>query len=474
MILTLDLGTSRVKAGLWESDGLIDLAEVTLHTASPAPGASEQDAATWWDGVVEACAALAGRVPGRFGGVGAISCTGARQTFGLFDATGAPVGPAIVWSDGRSAGVGDRPGGKDGAGRATSVVDRLAWVAATRADQLERCQWILGPRDRVVWKLTGEVATDPTMASLTGCYGPDGTVVEEVARMVGQRLPVVMPSETVMGTVPPDVATGLGLPAGVPVVIGAGDRQCEMLGTDASASTPMVSWGTTANVSMPVGLTPVPPPPGVVSSRAVGGWQLEGGTSAAGSLLSWLSALCGRSLSELSELAASSPPGARGVTAVPWLSGARAPWWRPGARAGFVGLSTGHGPGDLARAVFEAVARDVQRCLARMEARQPAGPLVTELGLAGGAADTPVWIEVLTGITGLPVRLRRSGQAASAGAALLGAGAVGSHWAIDTVDPVVERHGVDPAVARFYADRVTHDNAVAGILVDLEAPPPCG
>jgi xylulokinase len=352
-------------------------------------------------------------------------------------------------------------------------VDRLAWVATTRADQLERCQWILGPRDRVVWKLTGEVATDPTMASLTGCYGPDGTVVEEVARLVGQRLPVVMPSETVMGTVPPDVAAGLGLPADVPVVIGAGDRQCEVLGTDASASRPMVSWGTTANVSMPVGPTPVAPPPGVVSSRAVGGWQLEGGTSAAGSLLSWLSDLCGRSPSELSELAASSPPGARGVTAVAWLSGARSPWWRPGARAGFVGLSAGHGPGDLARAVFEAVARDVQRCLFRMDARQPAGPLVTELGLAGGAADTPVCIEVLTGITGLPVRLRRSGQSASAGAALLGARAVGSPWAIDTVDPVVQQHAVDPAIARIYADLATHDNSVAGTLVELEAAPPC-
>jgi len=474
MILTLDLGTSRVKAALWESEGLVELAEAALTTTSPAPGASEQDAATWWDAVMGACAALGERSPGRLDGVEAISCTGARQTFGLFDATGDPVGPAIVWSDGRSAEVGDGPDVEDGGRRAVSVVDRLAWVAATRADQLRRSEWILGPRDRVAWKLTGEVATDPTMASLTGCYRPDGTVVDEVARLVGDRLPAVVPSETVMGMVTSDVAASLGLPAGVPVVIGAGDRQCEVLGTDASATVPMVSWGTTANISMPVGPSPVTPPSGLVSTRAVSGWQLEGGTSAAGSLLSWLSTLCGRSPSELAELAAASPPGARGVTAVPWLSGARAPWWRPGARAGFVGLSNGHGPGDLARAMFESVARDVQRCLVRMDAREPAGPGVTELGLAGGAADTPVWIEVLTGTTGLPVRLRRSGQAASAGAALLGARAVDSSWRIDTLDPVVQRCAADPALARFYADRVPHDDRVAGMLIDLELPPSCG
>ena len=469
MILTLDLGTSRVKAALWESDGLVDLAEAALHTTSPAPGASEQDASTWWDAVVGACAALGARALGRLDGVEAISCTGARQTFGLFDAAGTPTGPAIVWSDVRSAGAGD----DDEERRAVSVVDRLAWVAANRADELERSDRILGPRDLVAWRLTGMVATDPTMASLTGCYGPDGTVVDEVTLLVGDRLPPVVPSDTVIGTVTGDAAKFLDLPAGIPVVIGAGDRQCEVLGTDAGATVPMVSWGTTANISLPVGPMYMPPPSGVVTTRAVGGWQLEGGTSAAGSLLSWLSDLCGRSPSELAELAAASPPGARGVTAVPWLSGARAPWWRPGARAGFVGLSNELEPGDLARAVFEAVARDVQRCLARMEAREPAGPVVTGLGLTGGAADTPVWVEVLTGTTGLPVRLRLSGQAASAGAALLGARATGTPWGVDTLDPVVHQVAVDPALARFYAERVPHDDRVAGTLIDLELSPPC-
>ena len=80
---------------------------------------------------------------------------------------------------------------------------------------------------------------------------------------------------------------------------------------------PMVSWGTTANVSVPVHERPVPSPAGAVVTRAAdGGWLLEGGLSAAGSFLAWLGRLLGRSPDELATLAAASPPGANGVIAV--------------------------------------------------------------------------------------------------------------------------------------------------------------
>jgi xylulokinase len=327
----------------------------------------------------------------------------------------------------------------------------------------------------VVWHLTGTVATDATMASLTGCYAPDGQIVDHLAGMVGDRLPPVVPSDRVTGPLVAGAAEQLGLASGVPVVIGAGDRQCEVLGTGATGVVPMVSWGTTANVSLPVAVRPSPAPAGVVVSRAAAdGWQLEGGVSAAGSLLGWLAGLCGRTPAELADLAAASPPGARGITAVPWLGGARAPWWRPGAGAAFVGLSGDHGPGDLARALYEAVASDIRRCLGRMAGDHGPGPEISALELTGGGASLPVWTEVLTGATGLPGRLRRSGQAASAGAALLAARAIGRSWDLEALDPVVRRFEVDPEIGRRYGELADHADRVAGALVDLGPPPPCG
>ena len=478
MILTLDLGTTVTKAALWEPDGLVALAEVARSTDSPAPGVVEQSSSSWWDSVVGACAALGASRPDGLRSVEAVGCTGARQSFGLFGPDGSPVGPGILWADARAteeaarlAGAGDHdPLAAGLAPDAASVRAKLAWVAAHRPGELARSAWILAPRDLVAWRLTGEVATDVTLASLTGCYDGDGVVVAAVGEPVARRLPPVVPSDRVTGTVTAAAADRLGLRAGAPVVIGAGDRQCEVLGSGATDSVPMVSWGTTANVSLPVGARPTAVPGGVVVSRsATGGWQLEGGLSAAGSLLAWLGRLTGRDPGELADLAAGRPPGARGVTAVPWLGGARAPWWRPGAGAGFTGLADAHDAGDLARAVVEAVARDVQRCLEAMAGRTPPGPAVTGLALGGGAS-APAWVAALTGVTGLPARHRRSGRAASAGAALLAARGTGRAWELDRMDPVTGTHGPDPAaVAAYVGLRPSHDR-VAASLVDLGRP----
>ena len=59
------------------------------------------------------------------------------------------------------------------------------------------------------------------------------------------------------------------------------------------------------------------------------------------------------------------------MVAVPWLDGARAPWWRDDARAGFMGLGAAHGASDLARAVMEAVAWDVLRVHGGGDGRAP-------------------------------------------------------------------------------------------------------
>ncbi len=463
MILTLDLGTTVTKAVLWERDGMVDRAEVVLESRSPEPGWAEQDARLWWTSVVEACARLRAGDPSRLASVEVIGCTGARETFALFEPSGDPIGPAILWSDSRA--------GYETARGAVSVGAKLDWVAVHRRADLEASAWILAPRDLVVWRLTGQVATDPTLASRTGLYERDDRISAAVGSAVADRLPPVVPSGRVTGAVERAAADALGLRSGVPVVIGAGDRPCEVLGTGATPSRPMVSWGTTANASVPVAVTPSDGPSGMVATRAAdGGWILEGGISGAGSLLAWLGRLCGRSPATLAALAGRCPPGARGVTALPWLGGARAPWWRPEAGAAFLGLADAHGPADLARALFEAVARDVQRCLEAMPGGRPPGSRLDELQLAGGGADSPVWVEVLTGCTGLPARRRRSGQAASAGAALLAAAAVGEQWDLGVFDPVVARTEPDPDVVRRYAALRPETDRIASTVITLDLP----
>jgi sugar (pentulose or hexulose) kinase len=267
----------------------------------------------------------------------------------------------------------------------------------------------------------------------------------------------------VAGGLLPEAAARLGLRAGIPVVVGAGDRACEVLGAGAGPDRPMVSWGTTANVSVPLSARPSPLPYGLATSRgALDGWLLEGGVSAAGSLLELVSRLTGVAVGELWEGAARVPVGARGLVMLPWPGGARAPWWDDAARAGVLGLGFEHGAADIGRAALEAVACELARCLERMQA---AGVAPKGLALGGGGVRAPAWTEVLTGTTELGARRRRSGEAASAGAALLGFRALGADVALEKLDPLAEEVAVDPeAAARYRALRNRADAAAAAVL----------
>ena len=238
----------------------------------------------------------------------------------------------------------------------------------------------------------------------------------------------------------------------------------------------MVSWGTTGNVSVPVQERPVPSPAGAVVTRAAdGGWLLEGGLSAAGSFLAWLGRLLDRTPDELARLAGESPPGARGVVAVPWLDGARAPWWRDDARAGFMGLGAAHGAADLARAVMESVAWDVLRVMEVVTVGRLGGSSAEGVTLGGAGSGLPVWVEVLTSVLGVPALRHRSGEAASAGAALLAGKALGMGLTLDQLDPVEAVIEPDPAAVELYRGlRPRVDHVAEAVLAATESLPERG
>jgi len=482
VILTVDFGTSVTKVALWSDEGLVALARAELATGRPELGWAEQESFSWWTAVVVACAEARAQAPVEFGTVGVVSCSAARQTFVPVTSAGEPVGKGILWSDRRAvaeaAALAEACGGEEAVRRRTgvpldagAVAAKVAWLSAHQPARLAASDWLLSPRDLVVWRLTGVVATDTTLASRTGLYDLDGSVVEELAGAAVGRLPPVVEPASIVGPLRAVPAAELGLRPGIPVVIGAGDRPCEVLGAGAGAERPMVSWGTTANVSVPVATRPQPAPTGAVVSRgAAGGWLLEGGLSAAGSFLAWLGRLLGRDPVELAQLAALSPPGARGVVAVPWLDGARAPWWRDDARAGFVGIASAHDAGDLARATIESVAWEVARCLQMVTESRPGGTPATGLTLGGAGTGIALWVEVLTSVTGLPATRRRSGEAASAGAALLGARACEIDLPLDRFDPVDAEIVPDPDAVARYRELAPLAGRVAGAVVDLTGP----
>ncbi len=463
-VLTLDLGTSATKAALWDGPELVAIMRAPLVTTHPHPGWAEQDPEAWWQSVVHSCGALRSAQRVTYDRISAVGFSAARETFALFDDSLRPLSPGILWSDRRAEaqvlGLGNADAFRARTGviaTAGCCVAKASWIRAHASSAYTGARWILAPRDLVFARLTDLVLTDETLASRTGWYGLDGALLSTAPV---ERLPSVEPSTAARAAIATPFLDALGLAPGTPVVLGAGDRACEVLGAGAGPGAPMVSWGTTANVSLPhPGPITALPSTAQVSRGALDGFVVEAGLSAAGAALDWLANLTGRTPEELLVAAAGVSPGAGGVVALPWLAGARAPWWQADTHAAFVGITEGHGPAELARAIVEGVAFDVARCVELI------APGTRELALAGGGSTSGVWRLALGSVTGRPLVRRAIDDAASVGARLLVAEALGEPLSVEDVNPVAAREVAESAVVERYRElRGRADDAARAVL----------
>jgi xylulokinase len=130
----------------------------------------------------------------------------------------------------------------------------------------------------------------------------------------------------------------------------------------------------------------------------------------------------GRAYDDLTTAAAAWPPGAEGLTFLPYLTGERTPHADPHARAAFTGITLRHDLGALVRAVLEGVAYGLRDSL----------ELLRELGVdpraghaSGGGARSELWLRILASVLGMPIRRTATDEGSAYGAALLGGVAAG-------------------------------------------------
>jgi xylulokinase len=449
-LLTIALGSGATKAALWSQDGLIAQGIAPIEASYPRPGWVEEDPEGWWTSTISACAAIPAD---ERRAVDAVVFSARRETFVVVTTSGDPVGPAIASSDRRAADDAATLGAdfqvlSGIVPDAGTVAAKLAWMRRAEPERLDGPRWILGPRGLVAFRLTGRAVIDTTVASRTGLLALDGAALEGA-----NLLPEVIACTAVVGGSLPDPSAALGISPGTPVIAGAGDRACEVLGVAATDARPLVLWDAVAtSVSVPVGHVP-PPIPGIVVTRgALGGYVMEADLSPAGPALAWLGHLAGRRPEDLAADADEIDAGAGGLLALAWFGGARAPWWEPRAGLTFAGLMPTHTTSHLARALVEGVAFDAVRCLDRT------APNVVELAVAGEGASMPLWRHVLAGAANRQVVARRHREAASAGAAIIGARAMGVELDPDQLDPIQDReHPFDSDVVAYADLRMRHE-----------------
>ena len=180
MILAIDLGTGSVKTVAVDDDGATAaFAEGDYAVVAPEVGWSETDPEAWWQALVHAVRTLPEAIRRQ---ATAIGLSGQMHSLVLCSGAGAPVRPAVLWSDTRSEFILADFESLSGAQRrrlgnpiVTGMTEpSLLWLARHEPESLARARWALQPKDWLRLRMTGVAATDPSDASATLLYDLEG------------------------------------------------------------------------------------------------------------------------------------------------------------------------------------------------------------------------------------------------------------------------------------------------------------
>jgi glycerol kinase len=452
MILAIDQGTTGSTCLVFDGEAeLIGRAYREFIQYFPRPGWVEHDLDEIWK-VTQAVAGEALRDAGiEVGELEAVGITNQRETVCAWDRqTGEPLHRAIVWQDRRTAArcaqlrdAGCEPLIRERTGlvldpyfSATKIEWMLEHVDGLRA-RAEAGRAVFGTVDAwLVYKLCGEVVTDPSNASRTMLFEiAAGKWDPELIELFGvpeRSLPALGSSSGVIATTSPEALHGHTVPvAGI-----AGDQQAALFGQACvDPGLGKNTYGTGSFVLHNAGYTAPEAAEGLLGTVA---WRigegpltyaLEAAIFVTGAAVQWLrdGLAIIESAGETEALAASLKDN-EGVYFVPALTGLGSPYWDPYARGTIVGLTRGSGRAHLVRAALEAIAYQTVDAVRAIE-RASTVPL-SELRADGGATVNAWLMQFQADTLGLPVVVPEIAETTALGAAYLAGVGVGL-WTID-------------------------------------------
>ena len=275
--------------------------------------------------------------------------------------------------------------------------------------------------------LTGNPAIDPTNAAMRQLYSVEANdwdpAMLKAAGISRDVLPQVLPTGALVGALLPKAAVALGLPAGIPVYNGAHDQYCASIGAGAVHDGDMLLSAGTTWVLMGVGknLCSLVPSWRRASIRWTACTAPLRPWSALAPLFSGSKTLSPRGVRRDEPDSSPAPEKTRDLFFYPYMAGANYPLWVPNAKGAFLGITLEHDRFDFALAIMEGVAFGVRRAV---EDFQRNDCQIRAITMMGGAAKSPVWMQMISSVTGIPIlRLNQADVCALGAAAIAACGA---------------------------------------------------
>ncbi len=271
--------------------------------------------------------------------------------------------------------------------------------------------------------LTGNAVIDPSNAAMRQLMNIDSIDWDDkILSATGihrEKLPPISAAGKLIGTITVAASTATGLPAGTPVYNGAHDQYCASIGAGAvQAGDMLLSAGTTWVL---MGITEKPMY--TKSYITPGRHPIDGLYGALASLvgsgasMQWFhNNLMSADFDRMNEIVPSRMETTKDLFFYPYLNGAPYPVQNPDAKGVFAGITLSHDQFDLARALMEGVAFGVRRATEDFKSN---GAQIQSIYMMGGASKSPVWMQMIASITGIPIHRLNCSDACALGAAII-------------------------------------------------------
>ncbi len=449
-LLGWDLGTSSLKAVLIDTCGKVaGSVQRKVRNLHPFSGAAELDSKEVWKDLVSATGELLEQTGVSPASVLSIGISTLCPGLVLFDASNHMLYPPVIVIDSRSQAEADELNAQLGPQRffetggnriitGGNTLPLLLWFRNNKPELYQKVEKIGYLSTWIGMELTGEMALDYSCASFSGLFDL------RITRTWNQEL---LDAVSIPESILPDLAVGsqrlgglntsdllaLGLRQGIPVSVGGADTACAALAMGVfEDSQQFLSLGTS----------------GVLCSASSSGrfddrnmnrchvtgdtWLMNGVMSSVGLAMSWIQSIlfteedvkahCSQLYRQMDIAAQNEQPGAGGTIFLPYLSGERTPVWDASAQGVLFGLTKDTSRSQIIRAVLESTGYGITQILEIAEALT--GP-VDDIPVIGGGASSPVWLQIISDITGKRLYSVNVPDIAGVGAALLGGIAAG-------------------------------------------------
>jgi xylulokinase len=475
IIIGLDIGTTSTIGILVElPDRVVAVATRPTTLSSPHPGWAEEDPREWWTnscGVLRELMREADR-----SALAGICVTGMVPAIVLLDSEGKLLRPSIQQSDGRTeaqvaelaAEVDERAFlAKAGNGvNQQLLAAKSRWLERHEPAVFARIATVFGSYDYINWRLTGVRRVERNWALEAGLIDLRTDALDDdliaLTHLPPGAIPPIHLAHQKLGAVTGEASEATGLPKSLPVFGGAADHIASALAAGiVEPGDVLLKFGGAGDIIMAAEKARPDPRLFLDYHLVPGLFAPNGCMAASGSALNWLASLIGSDAGggkphpDLDKLAAEVSAGSDGVLCLPYFLGEKTPIQDPLARGTFTGLSLGHGPGHLWRALLEAVAYGFRH---HIEVFAELGYAPKRFFASDGGSQSRVWMQIMAEVLQQPVRLLGNPYGSCVGAAWVAA--IGSGQNVGWND-VQRLSGLDATIEPSQSNAAAYDRGYA-------------